>query len=131
MSDQVFYKVISEEHNQQEIRKHQYKLIHNVTLRDYKRCQVRGELYPASIKSIGDKVSGVLISSGLTSEDIRFLDEFEGDEYSRVPVEVVLNDGNMVEAQVYEWIAGDGKLLLDKEWELDSAKIDEFLRGLN
>ncbi len=126
MSDKVFYKVLSVLEGDQ-VKKSQYKLLHRVGLKGYKRCQVRNELYPAAIKSMQDSIEGVLIY-GLSSKDIKYLDDFEGDEYERVSITVDDSDGNSIDAEFYEWTAGEEHLNIGNDWELDAFKIDEFLK---
>ena len=59
------------------------------------RLRVKGEHYPAVVSRDGGVVEGI-VYSGLSVEDFRHLDRFEGEEYERMGRPV---DG--VEAQVY------------------------------
>lgn len=62
----------------------------------FKRYNIKGQLFPAVIKASPDcKVEGVLLRE-LTPEDMIVFDEFEGDEYYKLPVQpqVMLEDGN-------------------------------------
>lgn len=128
MSEKVFHKVINLIEGDH-VRRSQYKLSQGMLLNGYKRCKVRNELYPAAIKWEGDSIQGALVY-GLTEEDITFLDEFEGDEYARVPVIVNDSHGNCIDAEFYEWIAGESSLMVDERWELEESKIDEFFSAL-
>lgn len=124
ISEKVFYRVISVKEGDH-VRKSQYKVVQNVELNGYKRFKVRNELYPAAVSfGEGSSIIGALIY-GLTISDLKFLDEFEGDEYRRVGIKVRFQD-TLIDTEVYEWIA-DRNLLLDEEWELNDKKIDEFL----
>lgn len=125
ISEKVFYKVISVKEGDH-LRKSQYKLVQNVELEGYKRSKVRNELYPGAISDHERScIKGALIY-GLTVDDLKFLDEFEGDEYKRVAVEVKCQ-GEVIDGEFYEWVA-DKELLMDEEWELSDTKIDQFLK---
>ncbi|TQV89382.1 gamma-glutamylcyclotransferase family protein [Aliikangiella coralliicola] len=73
---------------------------------------VRGKLYPQGWGAVqgypamvpdetGDKISGFVFSSTQLSEHWKRLDEFEGEEYERVLVEVELADKRTTLAFVY------------------------------
>lgn len=61
--------------------------------------------YPGIILGGEGRVEGVVLSSDELAEHWDRLDEFEGDEYRRVPVEARLEDGSTVTAQIY--VLGD------------------------
>ena len=74
--------------------------------------------------------------TGLTKEDIRRLDSFEGSEYRRQKVNVALlkPDGqhNLVEkgevqAETYVFIAGDGRLKKE-EWDYEVFRKEKMWR---
>lgn len=56
-------------------------------LSGFRRLRVKGEHYPAMVRSAGDSVEGVLYR-GLTDEEFRHLNLFEGAEYNRAEVHV-------------------------------------------
>jgi len=84
----------------------------------YVRYTVRSRDYPAVIKKDGHEVEGDLLT--LETKSMRKkLDDFEGEIYTATSVDVVLEDGSVVEADMYVW-AGDQDALSDEPWELDS-----------
>ncbi|CCT63704.1 uncharacterized protein FFB20_02843 [Fusarium fujikuroi] len=84
----------------------------------YARYTVRSRDYPAVIKKDGHEVDGDLLI--LETKSMRKkLDDFEGKMYTPTSVDVVLEDGNIVEADMYAW-AGDRDALSDEPWELDT-----------
>jgi gamma-glutamylcyclotransferase (GGCT)/AIG2-like uncharacterized protein YtfP len=87
----------------------------------WKRCQVRGQSYPAMIPCHGQTVEGVLWL-GLSDTELQLLDTFEGDEYQRVPVTVTDDEGHDYQAQTYAWAKQGG--LLDAPWDLEWFKLE-------
>ncbi|KAK4056380.1 hypothetical protein OIO90_002523 [Microbotryomycetes sp. JL221] len=84
-------------------------------LPDHTRHHVKGEDYPAVVTANEGKlvmgrnltetearVQGSLVR-GLTEQDVALLDEFEGNEYKRVAVNVSLEAGAQAPAEVYVW----------------------------
>lgn len=92
-------------------------------LENARRLRVKGQDYPSLISANGT-VSGVLYEN-LTSGDIAALDLFEGPEYDRRPVEVVV-DGQKIEAETY-FTSNAGLLLLEEtEWTPDMLSPDRL-----
>ncbi|KAG7415155.1 hypothetical protein ACKAV7_006782 [Fusarium commune] len=88
------------------------------TVRGYARYTVQSRDYPAVIKKNGHDVDGDLLI--LETKSLRKkLDDFEGEIYAPTSVDVVLEDGNTVEGDMYIW-AGGGDALTDEPWELDT-----------
>ncbi|GAA5877343.1 hypothetical protein JCM8547_003839 [Rhodosporidiobolus lusitaniae] len=98
----------------------------DAVLLDHARLHVEGEDYPAVVSAeegeqvlkrpLEDdegKVRGVLVES-LTDEDVRLLDEFEGDEYTRLPCSVIPLSTSTprapLSATVYRWTAPISRL---------------------
>lgn len=72
-------------------------------LLDYHRYKVKGEIYPAILPYPGDQVEG-LVWQDLTFEEIDQLDNFEGDDYSRITVKVKSKLSNtFLNCFVYVW----------------------------
>jgi gamma-glutamylcyclotransferase (GGCT)/AIG2-like uncharacterized protein YtfP len=93
--------------------------IHAGQLCGYRRNRVRDVDYPAVSKSsASDSVFGTLVYN-LSSEEVRRLDTFEGDEYAREKV-LVIDDvtGQSVSAFTYVWIDSMERLLLE-EWDFN------------
>ncbi|KAF5716671.1 hypothetical protein FGLOB1_2477 [Fusarium globosum] len=84
----------------------------------YARYTVRSRDYPAVIKKDGHEVDGDLLI--LETKSVRKkLDDFEGEMYTPTSVDAVLEDGSVVEADMYVW-AGDQDALSDEPWELNT-----------
>ncbi|KAF4495407.1 hypothetical protein FAGAP_8473 [Fusarium agapanthi] len=82
------------------------------------RYTVRSRDYPAVVKKDGHEVDGDLLV--LETKSMRKkLDDFEGEIYTPISVDVVLEDGGVVEADMYIW-AGDQDVLTEEPWELDT-----------
>ncbi|MFM8637365.1 MAG: gamma-glutamylcyclotransferase family protein, partial [Betaproteobacteria bacterium] len=56
------------------------------------RHPVRGQDYPGLVPQSGAQALQGVLYTGLTPQDLQRLDTFEGQEYERVPVEVVLEN---------------------------------------
>ncbi|KAG5808304.1 hypothetical protein H9Q74_007086 [Fusarium xylarioides] len=84
----------------------------------YARYTVRSRDYPAVVKKDGHGVDGDLLVLETKSQRKK-LDDFEGEIYTPTSVDVVLEDGSVVEADMYVW-AGDQDTLSDEPWELDT-----------
>lgn len=69
-------------------------------LKGYSRRSVRGEHYPAIVPDNESIVEGVVYRNVPNSVWDR-LDRFEGEMYKRQPVDVELNDGEMLYAETY------------------------------
>ncbi|KAF5657172.1 hypothetical protein FDENT_14221 [Fusarium denticulatum] len=84
----------------------------------YARYTVRSRDYPPIIKKDGHEVDGDLLILETKSQRKK-LDDFEGEIHTATSVHVVLEDGSVVEADMYVW-AGDHDALSDEPWELDT-----------
>ncbi|KAF2153492.1 hypothetical protein K461DRAFT_278302 [Myriangium duriaei CBS 260.36] len=89
-------------------------------LPSHQRHRVRHADYPAIIPSAlpTASVRGTL-ASHLTDMDVRRLDIFEGDEYTRRRVTVRTEKGDEVQAETYIWTAGRERLE-NEEWDFDA-----------
>lgn len=126
----------------------------HATLHNYSRHKVRFCDYPAVIPSSSNLSSSLSSSTlfvrgtyvrGLTDEDIRLLDIYEGDEYVRKVVKIrtlaqVKGEdhagiGNLleekeeaedeVETETYVWVAGEDALE-ESDWDLAEFKRDKL-----
>lgn len=96
-------------------------VIHAARLDGHKRFSIKDVDYPAVRPREGETVVGT-VAYNLSAQDIQKLDVFEGDEYSREALKVIdLVTGETVEANVYIWIDGEGRLL-DQDWDVDLFK---------
>ena len=74
-------------------------VLRRVTAPSYRAVAYPGRVYPALVVSAGDAAPGLLLEH-LTELDVAVLDAFEGDEYRREPITVLL-DGTQHLAQAY------------------------------
>ncbi|KAG1449177.1 hypothetical protein G6F46_000254 [Rhizopus delemar] len=88
------------------------------SLKQYKRSCIKNEDYPAMVYTgqPDDTVKGILCE-GLNENDIKALDAFEGDDYLRSPVKVVVDDDLIIDTDAYIYV-GDNTLLTFTEWSL-------------
>ena len=75
----------------------------NAVAKGFQRHAVPGETYPAMVRNEQAQVQG-LVWLNVKSEDVHNLDLFEGTEYAREQIEVVLNStGETLKAETYIW----------------------------
>jgi hypothetical protein len=95
-------------------------------LPDYCRHRVRNADYPGIIPQGGESVRGTYVT-GLTDVDMYRLDFFEGSEYRRDKVQVVLieegkdstaEDAKKVDTETYVYVEGNDRLEMG-EWDFD------------
>lgn len=91
-------------------------------LKGYRRGPVRGETYPGMVPLEGAQVEGVLYLD-VSDEGCARLDDFEGDEYRRVAVQVSLAGGSVLPAWAYELKPEYAHRLAAEDWDFE-----EFLR---
>ena len=94
------------------------------------RLEVKGETYPGMIARPGAMVGGVLYFD-VSPADIDALDAFEGSEYRRETVRVVLASGETVEAGTYLYLLP--QKLSESPWRPEGFQmarfIDSYCRG--
>lgn len=70
-------------------------------LHGHQRRSIKGETYPAAVAaSAADFIDGQLYMN-ISSEDMRRLDNFEGDDYEKIEAPVTLSGSSVVMAAVY------------------------------
>lgn len=89
------------------------------SLADHRRHPVRGQDYPGLRAVPGGLVPGRLYRDVDEAAWAR-LDAFEGDEYERADVVVVLADGRALPAQVYRFRAEFAGRLLPGDWDAEA-----------
>lgn len=100
-----------------------------VVLRGFKRLRVKNACYPAIVRSPDDEVEGV-IYRGLSGEEMRRLDAFEGAEYQRIECEV-----HDTRVSVYVFVDAFRARLEDAPWKPESiddesrARFSREIRG--
>lgn len=100
-------------------------------LHSHCRHRVKQADYPGMIAEAGHSVRGTYVT-GLNDLDIVRLDYFEGAEYERRPVKVVLlredeSEGEVVATSTYIYTAGEQRLE-KREWDFEEFK-REKMRG--
>jgi gamma-glutamylcyclotransferase (GGCT)/AIG2-like uncharacterized protein YtfP len=98
-------------------------------LPDHERWRVRGEDYPGLRPQPGGRVEGRLYQP-LPASVWPALDAFEGDEYERVQVEVLLMSGELVRAWTYRFRADRAERLLAEPWrpeDFEGAASERFV----
>jgi gamma-glutamylcyclotransferase (GGCT)/AIG2-like uncharacterized protein YtfP len=93
------------------------------TLKGHARYAIADASYPGVIKQPDAVVEGILYLD-VGSADVARLDAFEGKEYRRVAVQVVLADGAQVDAQAYLFTAVHR--LQHMAWDADTFDIQRF-----
>lgn len=90
----------------------------------YARFAVAGETYPGMVARTGAAVSGVLYFD-VDERDIAALDTFEGEDYRRETVRVVLDDGSSAEAGAYLYLLP--QKLLESPWNPEHFQAERFI----
>lgn len=107
-------------------------------LHDYCRHKVKRADYPGIVMEKGHTVRGTYVT-GLTDHDIMMLDGFEGSEYHRRKVKVVvlkpndkkkLVENEEVQAETYVFTAGRNRLE-DEEWDYDEFRREKMHRWVD
>ncbi len=94
------------------------------TLDGYRRFAVPGVTYPGIVAMPGERVEGRLYLD-VSPDDMARLDAFEGAEYGRYALPVVLASGATVSAGTYVWL--DHGRLSDAPWQSEAFRLREFL----
>ena len=87
------------------------------TLNNWARFRVRGSEYPGIIRKEESAVPGKVYWD-LDEPTMEMLDEFEGEKYERVIVEVTMADGTIMDAWAYAIKDDCKKMLSDDPWIL-------------
>jgi len=104
-------------------------------LSNHRRHRVKGADYPAVVPASRSTVRGTL-ATGLTEQDVRRLDIFEGEEYERRQIKVralkgdgkgeeTVEDGEEIQTETYVWIAGQDRLE-EGEWDFETFKREKM-----
>lgn len=101
----------------------------NALAKGYQRHAVPGETYPAMIENPAAQVQGLMWLNVLP-EDLKRLDEFEGPEYERREIEVLLNTtGETAVANTYIWLKPE--VLTDGLWSVRQFEAEGMQLFLN
>ncbi len=93
----------------------------------FKRCRIKGAVYPGIKKDSTSSVKGKVVR-GLGEKEILILDQFEGDAYERIRVQV--KTGSNKEEEVFTYIIREAykHILSDQEWK-ETDLSDEDIKG--
>ncbi len=98
-------------------------------LKGFKRCRIKGQIYPGIKKDPDSTVRGQLIR-GLNEKDLQRLDRFEGQEYKRIKVTVINSHGEKEEVFTYVIKEEYLSILEDFEWRESDFTEDKRARFL-
>ncbi|WP_324100683.1 gamma-glutamylcyclotransferase family protein [Noviherbaspirillum sp.] len=90
----------------------------------FARFEIHGETYPGMVPMTGDSVSGVLYFD-VADEDVAALDAFEGEEYRRDTVNVVLESGEALAAGAYVYLLP--QKLSESPWRPGAFRMERFI----
>jgi gamma-glutamylcyclotransferase (GGCT)/AIG2-like uncharacterized protein YtfP len=94
------------------------------TASGHARYAVSAETYPGMVAQSGSAVEGVLYLD-VGPEDLAALDRFEGGDYRRDTIEVVLEDGSTLSAAAYIYI---GDRLSAAAWDPAAFELQRFMQ---
>ncbi len=94
------------------------------TAQGYARYALADDTYPGMVASPGVAVDGVLYFD-VAAQDVAALDEFEGSEYRRDSIAVVINSGEVVIACTYIFMAE--QRLSGSPWEPQNFQMSRFI----
>lgn len=94
------------------------------TLAGHARFAVAGQIYPGMIAQPGASVQGVLYFD-VAAHDLALLDAFEGAEYRRRPVVLMLQDGAPAHAHAYLYQLPQN--LSETPWSPNEFRLQQFL----
>ena len=101
----------------------------NAVAQGYQRHAVPGETYPAMIENADAQVQG-LVWLNLRPDDVKRLDAFEGPEYERREIEVLLNtSGDTMKAEAYIWL--NPSVLTAELWSISRFEAEGMQAFLN
>ncbi|HYD78527.1 MAG TPA: gamma-glutamylcyclotransferase family protein [Paucimonas sp.] len=91
---------------------------------DCRRYAIERETYPGMVREAGAGVVGIVYFD-VAADDLAALDVFEGADYRRETVAVRLENGAIVPAETYFYLAT--ARLLDTPWDPDAFQMQRFL----
>eukprot|EP01025_Chloroclados_australasicus_P033921 TRINITY_DN3469_c0_g1_i3.p2 TRINITY_DN3469_c0_g1~~TRINITY_DN3469_c0_g1_i3.p2 ORF type:complete len:171 (-),score=16.52 TRINITY_DN3469_c0_g1_i3:419-931(-) len=100
-------------------------------LRGYRRYGVKHAVYPAIIPSTLDYSVKGQVLIGLSDLELKYLDEYESDEYFRDLVQVQINgEQELTDAYVYVWKSDLQYKLDGNSWDYDMFRQRHFKQYL-
>lgn len=101
----------------------------NAVAKGHQRLAVPGETYPAMVQNASAQVQG-LVWLNVLPDDVNSLDAFEGPEYARREIDVVLNtSGEILTASTYIWLKPE--VLTDELWSVSRFEAEGMQKFLN
>lgn len=95
----------------------------------FQRHSVPGEAYPAMVPLEGAYVQG-MVWFDVLPDDLHRLDAFEGEEYERSEIDVLLNsDGRVIKADTYMWL--NPSVLNEELWSVSHFETEGILSFLD
>lgn len=85
-------------------------------LHEYRRCSLRGHVFPGLLAAPGHRTRGAVIA--VSPAELRRLDRYEDDFYTRRPAAAALDDGTSVHVQIYVLSARHRRLVCARAWSL-------------
>lgn len=99
----------------------------DAVLKGFKRCRIKGAVYPGIKREPASSVKGKVVR-GLGGKELSMLDQFEGDAYERVRIQV--NTESNKEEEVFTYVIRKAykHILSDQEWK-ETDISDEDIKG--
>jgi gamma-glutamylcyclotransferase (GGCT)/AIG2-like uncharacterized protein YtfP len=94
-------------------------------LRDYARYKVRGESYPGIVYQKGALTNGI-VYLGVDALSLKRLDEFEGNLYERISVQIENGQGGALTVETYVIKREHSDLLSSEPWDLEEFEKDHL-----
>ncbi|KAL6923911.1 hypothetical protein ACHAP8_007234 [Fusarium lateritium] len=104
------------------------ELTHPARVKGYARFALNSCDYPTVAKNESSEVDGLLVRVETKSQRQKVHD-FEGEIYKATHVNVILEGGTIVDADMYVW-NGDAEKVSDKPWELQdfiNERLEDWL----
>lgn len=95
-------------------------------LQGWRRCALRDASYPGAVVDPAARIEGWLWH-GVDAEDLLRLDAFEGAEYRRQAVDVIVDGSRVVRAEIYAF--RDAQRLAPHDWDraaFERGHLDTF-----
>jgi gamma-glutamylcyclotransferase (GGCT)/AIG2-like uncharacterized protein YtfP len=100
-------------------------------LKEYARFKVKGESYPGIVYKTGAATGGV-VHCDVDDPSLKLLDDFEGELYKRISVQIEVDQNGPLIAEAYVISPEHLHLLSSEPWDFDEFKkehLHEFLQG--
>lgn len=85
-------------------------------LHDYRRCSLRGHAFPGLLAAAGHRTTGTIIE--VSPAELRRLDRYEDDFYTRRAATAARDDGSAVPVQTYVLSARHRRMADPRTWSL-------------